>query len=249
MEDISATLDAESTNNTDTINNESMAIENGMETTTNEGESGTVEEPTTAKNNNENGEYQVSTPTSTPSQKKRYRTKDANLALSPDLNITGKRQRKINTMYMGKEFAIDKKTSHVFGQDEDSSTNPILPVVLDSPVVVNRKEALMSPAEAVQRTKKLPKGYAYVPVTEASRLSVSLPPPELPTKRERKKSNFQDFISPKEKTPEKPEKIPTKIEKVKIPKEKKEKVKKEKLPKKTSPKPLPPNDNNINNNE
>jgi hypothetical protein len=54
-----------------------------------------------------------------------------------------------------------------------------------------RKEVIMTPAEA--RTKKLAKGYQYVPAAEDVRpQQESLP--HIPRKRERKKTVHADFV-------------------------------------------------------
>eukprot|EP01102_Stenamoeba_stenopodia_P006826 TRINITY_DN190_c0_g1_i1.p1 TRINITY_DN190_c0_g1~~TRINITY_DN190_c0_g1_i1.p1 ORF type:complete len:1013 (-),score=292.50 TRINITY_DN190_c0_g1_i1:62-3100(-) len=52
------------------------------------------------------------------------------------------------------------------------------------------KEIIMTPAQAQERNKRMPKGYAYVPEV----VPTEPPPPEsLPKKRERKQVNYVDF--------------------------------------------------------
>jgi len=52
------------------------------------------------------------------------------------------------------------------------------------------KEVIMTPAQAQERNKKMPKGYAYVPEV----VPTEPPPPEaLPKKRERKQVNYVDL--------------------------------------------------------
>lgn len=136
--------------------------------------------------------------------RKRNRTRD-DLSLSPDMAKTGKRQRKSNSLFSG--FSIDKKTSSVVVQEQQTEepmeeapvANPA-PSLETEPVPLRKKEVLLSTADAQEKAKKLPKGYAYVPVT----LGVNDAGVLLPAKRERKKVAHSDYLD--EKQHDKPQK-------------------------------------------
>lgn len=122
--------------------------------------------------------------------KKRNRARD-DLSLSPDMTKTGKRQRKSNSLLSG--FSIDKKTSVVIGHDKEeepqNGENVLTPPALDATAPLHKKDILLSPEEAHDKAKKLPKGYTYVPVFVQPNDGESLPP-----KRERKKVALGDFV-------------------------------------------------------
>jgi len=155
----------------------------------------------------ENGEGSANTP------RKRYRGRD-DLNLSPDASKVGKRQRKANSLFS--EFVVDKKSSHVPPQEENSI--PITPVTEEIPPVgevgvnsamsaadqahlKNHREIIVSTVEAKERNKNLPKGYSYEPIVPRQQKDVS----PLPIKRERKRSSFSDFVANQDK-PEKKQK-------------------------------------------
>jgi uncharacterized coiled-coil protein SlyX len=120
-------------------------------------------------------------------QRGRKRRSDNNGLASPSISVepkdpgkrsrgddTGKRVRKVNPIYA--DFSMDKKTAHaVMGQEPTNGKG--------------RREVVMTPAEA--RTKKLAKGYQYVPADEDYR-----PPQEtnVTGKRERKKIVHADYV-------------------------------------------------------
>lgn len=138
-----------------------------------------VEENTNTTSTGESVESKTEdspTPVENGHNKRRYRSRD-NLDPSPTL---GKRQRKVNSIYSG--YSMDKKTSHVMGQDTQETTTS----------KKTEKEVVMSRTEARTRNKKLPKGYSYEPVVETPSSTET----KLPSKRGRKKANYDDYVSP-----------------------------------------------------
>jgi len=139
--------------------------------------------------------------------RKRNRSRD-DLSLSPDLTKTGKRQRKSNSYFSG--FALDKKTTHaISGQEnrgEETNESTLSPITSPTPISpsasttpgspsenkslsVGKKEVLLTPQDAQVKAKKLPKGYAYEPIT------IHIPRGQLlPAKRERKKVALADYV-------------------------------------------------------
>lgn len=128
-------------------------------------------------------------------EKKRLRLKD-DLAISPDQTKIGKRQRKVNSLYSG--YAIDKKTTQFFSQN----ASPTITDATANPAQANKREIIMSPAEAQKRQKNLPKGYAYEPIfipNQPNNNNNTSPSSETPSssKRERKKKKENpEFVDP-----------------------------------------------------
>lgn len=158
-------------------------------------------------------------------QKKRSRlnTRD-NLSLSPEMTATGKRQRRVNSLYS--VFSIDKKVSQVLGSGSEAVATsevpdsevlsggsspgaldhhrhlPPLPRSSSSEVQstpqstssVNstspsfgKRDLIMSPIEAIEKKKKLPKGYTYEPVIATPKKETIV----ITGKRERKKTPYR----------------------------------------------------------
>lgn len=90
----------------------------------------------------------------------------------------GKRARKANPYFNG--FTMDKKTAHAISAPEVSTSGGR----------GKHKEVIMTPAEV--KVKKLPKGFAYVPVVEEEKPPNKLEPAS--TKRERKKVQHDDYV-------------------------------------------------------
>mmetsp|Transcript_30761 Transcript_30761/g.77176 ORF Transcript_30761/g.77176 Transcript_30761/m.77176 type:complete len:889 (-) Transcript_30761:27-2693(-) len=130
---------------------------------------------------------------------------------------TGKRVRRLNPAYSG--YEQDKKVaamnSHLFSPKipharGDRSITPSHNVMESSADSISlaasagiapetptgqrkRNEIFLTPAQAGEKAKKLPKGYALVPVGGAKPAPAVSPEESLPRKRERKKIDYADY--------------------------------------------------------
>lgn len=119
--------------------------------------------------------------------------KGKQIAFIPLMNMQLKRYFRVGKFCLTFKKAPQPGQSKEEEKDDETQPSTFIPKADSSDFQLGKKEVLMTMQDAQVRTRKLPKGYAYVPVVPQP------PKPQaagLPRKRERKKIAHDDYVEP-----------------------------------------------------